>query len=402
MRNDDEHERPAMTSKIQTIDVPAPLAEVNSIYADAGERLWFVGGCVRDALKGVPCADQDLATTATPERQVAICEAAGLRWIGTGLKHGTITVRAGGISYEITTLRRDVATDGRHAEVEWDTDIATDLGRRDLTINAMAMTFEGQLIDPFLGRRDLERGAIRFVGDATRRIAEDHLRILRWFRFHGRFGKNAVRSDDGRGDLPAIANGADLLSRISVERVWSETSKIITGPNTLDTLRLMHETNVLAAIGLEKGDTLRFRAAANQTTDPAALLAFWQGASAPSILERYRTSGAERDAASFVTARLDDYDIDRAKSDLVDGARKDLVLALLATHHGQSAVADMAGWDVPTFPLKGRDLVAAGMLRGKAVGDRLEILKAAWTASDRTLSAEDLLAIDTRTAGDVG
>jgi poly(A) polymerase len=402
MRNDDEHERPAMTSKIQTIDVPAPLAEVNSIYADAGEKLWFVGGCVRDALKGVPCADQDLATTATPERQVAICEAAGLRWIGTGLKHGTITVRAGGISYEITTLRRDVATDGRHAEVEWDTDIATDLGRRDLTINAMAMTFEGRLIDPFLGRRDLERGAIRFVGDATRRIAEDHLRILRWFRFYGRFGRNTGRGNDNREAVFAITNGASLLKDISVERVWSETSKILMGPNTLDTLALMHGTGVLEAIGLQKGDTLRFRAAANQTTDPAALLAFWQGGSAPSILESWKTSGAERDAASFVAARLDAYDVGRAKEDLVDGGRRDLVLALLAAHHGQSAVADVAGWDVPTFPLKGGHLVAAGMTRGKAVGDRLKVLKAAWTASDRTLSAADLLAFDTETRGDAG
>lgn len=393
MRNDENHESAAMTNKIPNIDVPSALAEVNSIYAAAGETQWFVGGCVRDALKGVPCADQDLATTATPERQIAICEDAGLRWIGTGLKHGTITVRAGGISYEITTLRRDVATDGRHAEVEWDTDIVTDLGRRDLTINAMAMTFDGQLVDPFLGRRDLERGAIRFVGDATKRIEEDHLRILRWFRFYGRFGRNSGRWDDNREAVFAIRNGASLLKDISVERIWSETSKILTGPNTLDTLATMHDTGVLEAIGLEKGDTLRFRAAANQTTDPAALLAFWQGAAAPSILERYRTSGAERDTASFVIARLDAYDIDLAKSDLVDGARGDLVLALLAAHHGQSAVADVAGWDVPTFPLKGRDLVAAGMPPGRTVGERLEALKAIWTESNRTLSATDLLAI---------
>lgn len=378
---------------LPTIPTPPGLLRIQEAYAAQGHSLWFVGGCVRDALKGVPCKDVDLATTATPEQQVTACDAAELRWFGTGLQHGTITVVVDGEPYEITTLRRDVETDGRHAEVEWTTDIETDLGRRDLTINAMAMTFDGDLVDPFGGRRDLSYGRVRFVGDAAERIREDHLRILRWFRFFGRFGTNCDMHGREGADLRAISDAAGLLERISVERIWSETSKILTGPNTLNTLRLMDVSGTLEAIGLVRGEILRFRAARNQTADPAALLAFWQGASAPAIMERWKGSGAERDAAAFVAARLDAYDSVSAKADLVAGARRDVVMALLAAHHGQSAVADMGDWIVPTFPLKGADLVAAGMKQGRAVGERLEAMKAVWAASDYRMDAESLMAI---------
>lgn len=378
------------------IPTPPGLLRIRDAYASQGHGLWFVGGCVRDALKGVPCKDVDLATTATPEQQVAACDAAELRWFGTGLQHGTITVVVDGEPYEITTLRRDVETDGRHAEVEWTTDIEIDLGRRDLTINAMAMTFDGDLVDPFGGRRDLSHGRVRFVGDAAERIREDHLRILRWFRFFGRFGTNCDMHGREGADLRAISDAAHLLERISVERIWSETSKILTGPNTLNTLRLMDMSGTLEAIGLVRGEILRFRAARNQTADPAALLAFWQGGSAPAIMERWKASGAERDAAAFVAARLEAYDAAAAKADLVDGARRDVVMALLAAHHGQPAVADMGDWIVPTFPIKGADLVAAGMKQGREVGERLQAMRTAWAASDYRLDAESLMAIGLR------
>ena len=382
---------------LPTIPTPPGLLRIRDAYAAQGHSLWFVGGCVRDAIKGVSCKDVDLATTATPEQQVAVCDAAELRWFGTGLQHGTITVVVDGEPYEITTLRRDVETDGRHAEVEWTTEIETDLARRDLTINAMAMTFEGDLVDPFGGMRDLSYGRVRFVGDPATRIHEDHLRIMRWFRFQGRFGTNVGRhggAQDGFGrDFAAIVENAHLLKRISVERIWSETSRILTGPGTMTVIDIMDRSGTLAALDLVRGRILRFRHARNETEDPAALLAFWQGDRAPAILEAWKASGAERDAAAFVVARLDAYDAVAAKADLVDGARRDIVMALLAAHHGQSAVADMGDWIVPTFPLKGADLVAAGMKQGREVGERLQAMKTAWAASDYRMDAESLMSI---------
>ncbi|MWO10759.1 hypothetical protein GQM99_25090, partial [Escherichia coli] len=146
----------------------------------------------------------------------------------------------------------------------------------------------------------------------------------------------------------------------------------------------------LVAIGLERGDMLRYRTARNQTADLGAMLAFWQSQTAPSILKRWKTSSAEWNASVFVASRLDaEYDIARAKRDLVDGARRDLVLALLATNDDRSAVADVADWTVPVFPLKGRDLIAAGMAPGKAMGETLASLRNAWLASDYLLSATE-------------
>lgn len=369
---------------------PEPLAALERVYAASGETLWFVGGCVRDAVMGVECADTDLATTATPERQIEMCDAAGYRWIGTGIKHGTITVIAGGVPYEITTLRRDVSTDGRHAEVEWDTDIASDLARRDLTINAMAMTFDGEIVDPFNGRRDCRNHAIRFVGDAATRIQEDHLRILRWFRFFGRFGSNGGTPVD---DLSVIAEHVHLLDRISVERVWSEMGRIITGPSPLNVMGPMIGSGVLKALGLSRGQILRYRAAYDFTSDPAALLAAWQGGDANAILNRWKASNAEKDVAAFVASRIQvDYGVAEAMVDLIDGARRDLVLAILAGRRERDAIAQLEGWTPPSFPLQGRDLVAAGITPGPAMGAMLHNLKAKWIASDFTADRDSLVA----------
>lgn len=369
---------------------PAPLAALERVYADAGETMWFVGGCVRDAVLGVECADVDLATTATPERQIELCEASGHRWFGTGLKHGTITVIAGDATYEITTLRRDVETDGRHAEVEWTTDIVTDLGRRDLTINAMAMTFDGRIVDPFDGRRDCRMGTVRFVGDPATRIQEDHLRILRWFRFFGRFGSNAGMAE---GDLQAIRANAHLLAEISVERVWSEMKRVLTGPSPLNVMGAMLNSGVLAAIGLGRGKVLRYRTAYDMTSDPAALLAAWQGGEVNAILVRWKASTAERDAAAFVASRIQvDYGVAEAMIDLVDGARRDLVLAVLAGRRERDAIADLEGWEPPAFPIQGRDLVAAGIRPGRRIGELLSDLKAEWISSGFVADRESLIA----------
>ncbi len=172
----------------------APLGDAFAEAAPALARLFaalpqarLVGGCVRDALAGYPVADFDLATPDPPDAVMAALKTAGLRAIPTGLDHGTVTAVVDGRGFEVTTLRRDVATDGRHAQVAWTADWQEDAARRDFTINAMSMAANGTLYDYFGGQADLAAGRVRFVGDAAARVAEDYLRILRFFRFQARY-----------------------------------------------------------------------------------------------------------------------------------------------------------------------------------------------------------------------
>lgn len=380
------------------IDVPAPLRELRRVFEAAGHRLWFVGGCVRDAAMGIEPKDVDLATDATPLEQIALYKSARIRWIGTGFDHGTITAVLDGVPYETTTLRRDVETDGRHAVVEWTRDVLLDLGRRDLTINAMALTFDGELVDPYGGMLDLRRRRVRFVGDAATRIREDHLRILRWFRFFARFGSFQTIH---RPDLDTIAAGASSLSDISVERIWSEMRRILTGPAILDVTRAIGESGVTAALGLGDGDALRLYEARRETRDPGALMAAWQGRAAVDVLKAWKSSNDERESAKFAGARVDGpYGIVDAKTDLVDGARRDHVLALLAMRRDAVAIEAVRDWTPPTFPVQGRDLADAGMRPGKAMGEVLRDLKARWIASDFTAGRDDLIALALQPMGE--
>ena len=184
-----------------------------------------MGGCVRDTLVGRAVADIDLATPDPPDDVIRALAEAGLRSVPTGLKHGTVTAISDHRGFEVTTLRRDVATDGRHADVVWTDDWRIDAARRDFTINAMSMAADGTVSDFFDGRADLSAGHVRFVGDASARIAEDYLRILRFFRFQARYGRQAPAADT----LAALRDGAGGLAILSPERVWSEFKRILFG-----------------------------------------------------------------------------------------------------------------------------------------------------------------------------
>jgi tRNA nucleotidyltransferase/poly(A) polymerase len=379
-----------LTHAIPEIAVPDDLKAIQAVYEAAGETLWLVGGRTRDHVMGVPCKDTDLATTATPERQVAICDAAGLRWIGTGLKHGTLTI-LGDEPYEITTLRTDVETDGRHATVAWATEIETDLARRDLTVNAIAMTFDGQVVDPFGGVDDCLARRVRFVGDAETRIREDHLRILRWFRFLGRFGPDAVYDVS---DLDAIGANAALLRSISVERIWSEMRRILVGPQAVRIVRLMAEHGVLYALDMSLGVLDDLERAVSVSDDPVAILAAWQRCDSKRILERWKASRTEIDAARFVSSRLlSPYGMGNAMVDLVDGEDRDLALFVLRLRGKRRALKVVETWKVPVFPIKGGDLIAEGMVQGVEMGRRLNLMKARWMESGFSMTAEELMSI---------
>src|SRR3954452_7391469 len=209
----------------------------------------FVGGCVRDALLGRPSADIDLATPALPEDTIAALEKAGIKAVPTGIAHGTVTavVDAPGVPprhFEITTLRRDVETYGRHALVAFDADWSEDAARRDFTINALYLDPDGTVHDPVGGLEDLEAHRVRFVGEPAKRIAEDVLRVLRYYRFEARFGR-------GEGDgaaREACRSAVPLLPTLSAERVAQEVLRLLAVADPVPALRMMREDGVLAAI----------------------------------------------------------------------------------------------------------------------------------------------------------
>src|SRR3954471_3609194 len=217
---------------------------LGALGADAGETR-YVGGCVRDTLLGLEVNDVDLATRLTPETVIARLGKAGIKAVPTGLAHGTITAVIGGAPVEVTSLRRDVATDGRHAIIAYTEDWREDAARRDFTINALlADPKTGELFDYFRGQQDLEAHRVRFIGEPLSRIAEDHLRILRFFRFHARFGAGAPDA----AALEACAARAGDLMALSRERIADELLKLLALPDPAPTVALMVARSILAPV----------------------------------------------------------------------------------------------------------------------------------------------------------
>ncbi len=362
------------------------LIKLNALYEANGFELVFVGGCVRDSLRGIAPADIDMATSATPAQQVAMCEANGLRYIETGLQHGTITIVMDGETYEITTYRIDRETDGRHAVVEFTPNLIEDLARRDLTINAMAMDFDGNIIDPFGGSDDLKNGVVRFVGNASDRVVEDYLRILRYFRFYGRMGAGVV-DNSARSSVELYSGG---LVHISVERIWSEMAKIVSGPNAEQVLSLMAETNVLSAISIMGYYASVFTDGRAVTRDPAALMAFLLRTNVSDIATAWKWSNEERNKAEFIVKRaFTRYTVDMAKRDIYEKVSRELVNTVLR-YQGED-IALVEQWTVPVFPVTGDDMLKSGVPQGPKMGQMLKDMKEMWIRSDYTLDKQALM-----------
>ncbi len=343
-------------------------------------RARLVGGCVRDTLAGRPVVDIDIATPDPPDRGLAALQAAGLRVIPTGLAHGTLTAISQGRAFEITTLRRDEATDGRHAEVAWTDDFQEDAARRDFTFNAMSLDQAGVLHDPFEGAKDLQAGRVRFVGDAATRIAEDYLRILRFFRFYARYGEGSPDQDA----TAAIAAATSGLARLSAERVWSELRAILAVPEAMPAVALMQRLGVLAAVLPDATDTLRLARmiASGAPADPILRLAALLTGNAHAVADRLRFSAKERDTlVAYTTGEAPGL------SDDDDALRRRLasepadILIGRAWLTGRGALAGrLAAIPPPNFPLEGRDVVASGVPPGPEVGDALRRVRAWWLA----------------------
>ena len=345
-------------------------------------RARVVGGGVRDTLAGREVADVDLATPDPPDDVIAALRAAGLKSAPTGLKHGTVTAISNHRGFEVTTLRRDVETDGRHAEVAWTSDWQEDAARRDFTMNAMSMTPAGEIFDYFGGAADLEAGRVRFVGDPAARIAEDYLRILRFFRFHARYGSG----EPDPATLAALRDGVPGLARLSPERVWSELKRILLAPDPAGSVRLMAELGVLQAVLPEAAavEALRRLVEAGAPADPMLRLAALAPGDTTELAERLRLSTAERTELADLAGPAPKPDLDGAglRRALAETPAEVLIGRSWLAHGraGEGVRARLAAAERPVFKLAGRDALALGLEPGPVVGELIRQVREWWLA----------------------
>lgn len=398
---------------------PALVRVLALLNSDGGEGR-VAGGAVRNSLMGLAVADVDIATTLRPETVVERAKAAGIKAVPTGIEHGTVTLVVEGKPFEVTTLRRDVATNGRHAEVAFGTDWQTDAERRDLTINALYATADGSVIDLVNGLPDIESRTVRFIGDAAMRIAEDHLRILRFFRFFALYGSGRP---DAEG-LKACARAKDTLGKLSAERVWSETKKLLGAPDPGRALLWMRQAGVLTEILPETEkwgiDAIPGLVDAEKAFDwkPDALLRL--ASIVPpdrerlkALAERLRLSKAEAAVLDYwavspeIAPKLAETAFDRLLyRNGSQGLTMRLKLALASARTrglGDPEALAFAGlcqrllarsekWEKPTFPLNGADVLAAGIAAGPKVGAVLGVIEDEWVAGNFHAGRAKLLA----------
>jgi poly(A) polymerase len=382
------------------LTTPAARAVLAALTA-GGRPARFVGGCVRDGLLGRAGAgaDLDLATPERPERVMRLLDEAGIRPLPTGLAHGTVSAVLGGQRFEVTTLRRDLACDGRHAEVEFTEDFAADAARRDFTINAMSCDGEGRVFDYFGGRADLEAGRVRFVGRAAERIAEDYLRILRFFRFFAHYGREPADA----GALRACAAAAAEIGRLSGERVQAEMLKLLEAGDPLPALRLMATSGVLDQVMLGPVALERLARLLRLAPDEDALLrlgALLRPPPAPAdaaarVAERWRLSNRDGERLRAITGETlpelvaQSAERRRALHRLGVAPYLDLARIAAADVGGKqartalaAARAEAAAWQPRRLPIDGDDVLALGVPAGPRVGVILAAVEDWWVAED--------------------
>ena len=371
-----------------------PVAQrVCAILVEAGHAAWFVGGCVRNALLGAPVTDLDIATDALPERVMHLAERAGLKSVPTGLAHGTVTIVADHKPFEITTFRRDVATDGRRATVAFSGDIAEDARRRDFTMNALYAAPDGEVCDPLGGLSDLRQRRIRFIDDPESRIREDYLRILRFFRFHAWYGDPMEGLDaDGLAACAAHAVGIETLSR---ERVGQEMLKLLSAVDPAPALA-----------GMEKSGVLH-RVLPGATASPMAVMVHLEGQTGhdPDPIRRLALIGGEEPEDRLRLSRAHQNALGALRSAISSGAgpaelgyrlgpeagENTMLLraALAATPLETAEMAQVRRGAKAEFPVKPGDLMPR--YAGPKLGAALKELETQWISSDFTLDRDALL-----------
>jgi poly(A) polymerase len=369
---------------------------VFALLDGAGQRTRAVGGIVRDTLleRVRDTGEIDFATELTPDEVTRRARAAGVPVYPTGIEHGTVTLKINDLVAEVTTLREDVETDGRHAVVKFGIDWRRDAERRDFTLNALYAGMDGALFDPLDGVDDCMAGVVRFIGDADQRIAEDRLRVYRFFRFSASHGQERFDA----GGLAAVTRAAGTLQALSAERVGHEMRRMLGLPKVAKTLETMTETAVVALRGGVLEQLAGYERLARRPDLPGRLALLVAGVGGAELKARWRLSNEDLTLAETIlkTARLlvglavneAAYRYPAALADAVD------VAAALAgwTEAGKSAVVErLEEIDVPRFPISGGDLIGAGLRPGPALGAELERLERRWIDSDFRLDRAALL-----------
>lgn len=361
------------------------------VAALGADAVKIVGGAVRDTLLGLPVTDIDLATPLLPQEVTRRLEAADIKVIPTGIAHGTVTAIASGDHHEITTLRRDVETDGRRATIAFADDWREDAARRDFTINALyADPLTGAVDDWFGGLADLQAGCVRFIGDAATRIAEDYLRILRFYRFAARFGD---------GDLEPVSHAAVTAARqslksLSRERIADELTKILSLPDPRAIVGQMAADGIFAVILPELDPAFAAaldRLLANESAAAAAPASLRRlaallpadAAIADQVASRLRLSTRQRKHLSAISAyRHDARPVRQLAHAIGIEAARDARLLGGNESDAKAAVAALDGWTVPQLPVRGGDIVARGIAAGPEVARILQGVEAQWVAED--------------------
>lgn len=391
----------------------APLLK---LLDSEGEEARIVGGAVRNALLRLPVHEIDIATTALPDEVVRRVEAAGWKAVPTGIEHGTVTVSIAGKPFEVTTLRRDVETYGRKAKVVFGRDWVADATRRDFTINALSLSADGQIHDHVGGLADLTARRVRFIGDPNQRIAEDYLRILRFFRFHAWYAEGAP---DPAG-LHACIRGRAGIDSLSRERIRTELLKLLLAPHATPTLALMTETgllgNVLGGVALLASfeNMVKVEAAVALESDPVrrlGALGVWVAEDGERLAQRLRLSNADAERLTALdgwwrvspesggtSARALLYEL---------GPQHFVDQVLVAWSRSAANAADPTlralaelprTWTAPEFPLKAADFMARGFAAGPALGAAMRAAEQAWIAADFPADAATIQAIADRAA----
>ena len=364
---------------------------VCKVLKDGGADVYFVGGCVRNALLGAGASDLDLCTNMRPERVIDVAETAGIRAIPTGIDHGTVTLVHKSVPYEITTFRRDVATDGRRAVVAFSDCIKEDAARRDFTMNALYARPDGEVVDPLDGLPDLVARRVRFIGTAENRIREDYLRSLRYFRFHAWYGNADLGFDPDA--LSAIAGNLDGIPSLSRERVGQELVKLLAAPDPAPAIAVMRQIGLLSVILPGSDDRALaplIHLEAGMPSEPMRRLAALGGEDPRDAL---RLSKAQANMVQLLRTEATGSTAPAALAYMYDqSVARDVMLlrsALLEMPLPPMLETELNAGAQAVFPLTAQDLMPD--VQGPALGVALKRLKSDWIASGFSLDKDTLL-----------
>ncbi|QQG35839.1 MAG: CCA tRNA nucleotidyltransferase [Micavibrio aeruginosavorus] len=386
---------------VKTVELPAwaqteqAQAVMKALNDEGALQTLYVGGCVRNHLLGVPVSDIDLATVHTPEQAISRLQRAGFGTVPTGIDHGTVTAIAEGLTFEVTSLRRDVSTDGRRAVVAYTDDWVADAQRRDFTINTLLMSQQGQVYDPTgCGLADLEARRVVFVGNPAERIAEDYLRILRFFRFHATYG----RGNPDQAGLAACTAGAAGIDTLSRERITQEILKLLALAGAGDTLSVMVKARVAARfykadLPLDRVIGYFDMQSCNRAVHALARLAVTVAFDHDFIKENFALSNAQILFLKNMASAIEELQVrDRChiRQSVYAFGNEATAQALLfcfaqgqhETDGDESLLALAKAWRPPAFPLAGADVLASGIKAGPAVGRILAQAEIWWRAAD--------------------